>query len=78
MAYPAERMKMRRGHLVPLAPQVVDLLREIPRAKRAELLFPARTRVGVISENTMIYGLYRMGYHGRATVHGFRSTGRPS
>jgi integrase len=71
---PAERMKMRRGHLVPLAPQVVDLLREIPRAKRTDLLFPAPTRMGVISENTMIYGLYRMGYHGRATVHGFRST----
>ena len=28
----------------------------------------------MISENTMIFALYRMGYHGRATVHGFRST----
>jgi hypothetical protein len=30
--------------------------------------------LGVISENTMIYGLHRMGYDGRATVHGFCST----
>lgn len=37
-------------------------------------LFAAPTRSGVIFENTMIYGLYRMGYHGRARVHGFRST----
>ena len=25
-----------------------------------------------MSENTMLYALYRMGYHSRATVHGFR------
>lgn len=72
---PAERMKMRRAHLVPLSPQVVDLLREVRRLSgRSPLLFPAATRTGVISENTMIYGIYRLGYHTRATVHGFRST----
>ena len=26
-----------------------------------------------MSYNTMLYALYRMGYHGRATVHGFRA-----
>ena len=26
-----------------------------------------------MSENTMLYALYRMGYHGRATTHGFRA-----
>lgn len=25
-----------------------------------------------ISENTMLFGMYRLGYHGRATIHGFR------
>ncbi|MET4636746.1 integrase [Kaistia defluvii] len=25
-----------------------------------------------MSNNTMLFGMYRMGYHGRATVHGFR------
>lgn len=72
---PAERMKMRRDHLVPLPPQVVQILKEVrPLAGDSEFLFPASTRSSVISENTMIYALYRMGYHGRATVHGFRST----
>jgi integrase len=27
-----------------------------------------------MSNNTMLYALYRMGYHSRATIHGFRST----
>ena len=26
-----------------------------------------------MSNNTMLYALYRVGYHGRATVHGFRA-----
>ncbi|TAJ71014.1 MAG: DUF4102 domain-containing protein [Phenylobacterium sp.] len=72
---PAERMKMRRDHLVPLSPQVVRILRDIKETSgRSAFLFPAPTRSKVLSENTMIYALYRMGYHGRATVHGFRST----
>jgi integrase len=28
----------------------------------------------VISENTLLFAFYRMGYHRRATVHGFRAT----
>jgi integrase len=72
---PAERMKMRRPHLVPLAPQAVEVLRELRRfSGRSEYVLPSATRSRVISENTLIYGLYRLGYHGRATVHGFRST----
>lgn len=72
---PAERMKMRRPHLVPLSPQAVAVLRELARySGRSRFLIPAATRTGAISENTLIYALYRMGYHGRATVHGFRST----
>lgn len=72
---PAERMKMRRPHLVPLSSSAVAVLRELrPLSGKSPYLFAAPTRTGVISENTMIYGLYRMGYHGRATVHGFRST----
>ena len=71
---PAEHMKRRRVHLVPLAPQAVALLRELKRTSRSPLLLPAATKTAVISENTLIYALYRLGYHGRATVHGFRST----
>lgn len=72
---PAERMKMRTEHLVPLSRGAVTVLRELREGWPDEaMLFPAPTTTGVISENTMIYALYRMGYHSRATVHGFRST----
>jgi integrase len=72
---PAARMKMRRAHLVPLAPQAVRVLKELRALyPKSEFVFPAETRSRVISENTMLYALYRLGYHGRATVHGFRKT----
>ncbi|MEC5383088.1 integrase arm-type DNA-binding domain-containing protein [Aurantimonas sp. C2-6-R+9] len=72
---PAERMKMRSGHLVPLSPQVVAVLRELKKiAGNSEYVLPAATKEKVISQNTMIYALYRLGYHSRATVHGFRGT----
>lgn len=72
---PGERMKMRREHLVPLARQTVTLINQIKRTSaRSEYLFPAPTKSGVISENTMIFALYRLGYHSRATMHGFRRT----
>ncbi len=72
---PTHRMKMRRDHLVPLAPQAVSLLDELRmRTGNNEYLFPAQTKREVISENTLLFALYRMGYHSRATVHGFRTT----
>jgi integrase len=73
---PSERMKMRREHLVPLAPQVVALLSELralPGSEVSSFLFPSPAREGCMSYNTMLYALYRMGYHSRATVHGFRA-----
>lgn len=72
---PAERMKMRSGHLVPLSPQVVAILKDLKKiAGDSEYVLPAATKEKVISQNTMIYALYRLGYHSRATVHGFRGT----
>ena len=71
---PAERMKMRRAHLVPLSKQAVAVLAKIRSlALGSPYLFPANTKLGVISENTLLFALYRMGYQSRATVHGFRS-----
>jgi integrase len=73
---PAERMKMKLDHLVPLAPQAVGVLRDLrslPGSEASPFLFPSRSREGFMSNNTMLYALYRMGYHGRATVHGFRA-----
>jgi integrase len=71
---PAERMKMRRPHLVPLSRQAVSVLRQLRQLHDGGLLFPAKTKRKVISENRLLFALYRMGYQCRATVHGFRST----
>ena len=73
---PANRMKMRQEHIVPLAPQAVAVLRELralPGSDSSPFLFPSPSRDGHMSNNTMLYALYRLGYHGRATVHGFRA-----
>jgi integrase len=72
---PSERMKMRAPHLVPLSRQALAILAELkPITGSYELLFPGRSdRQKPISENTLLYALYRMGYHQRATTHGFRA-----
>jgi integrase len=70
---PAERMKMRCEHLVPLSRQAVAILRERARMPgRGRFVFSGDDPDRPMSENTMIYACYRMGYHGRQTVHGFR------
>lgn len=73
-AIPAERMKMKTEHLVPLSRQALALLEEIkPLSGRGEYLFTGRNRQKPISNNTMLYALYRMGYKSRMTGHGFRA-----
>jgi integrase len=69
---PAERMKMEREHLVPLSKAAVAVLDVIGAVGRSGFVFPGDKIGQPISQNTMIYGCYRMGYRGRQTVHGFR------
>lgn len=73
---PAERMKMGTEHIVPLSRQALAVLDDIrPFTGNGELVFPGeRKQSQPISENTMTYALYRLGYKGRATPHGFRAT----
>lgn len=73
---PAERMKMRREHIVPLSRAALDVLESISEYnKRQAYLFPSPLAKGKpISENAVLYSLYDMGYKGRLTGHGFRST----
>jgi integrase len=73
---PAERMKMRAEHIVPLSDQAIQILNELKNMTgKHDLVFPSRqTWKKSMSENTMLYAMYRMGYHGIATVHGFRAT----
>jgi integrase len=70
---PGERMKMRLEHLVPLSHQAVAVLHELRTLSgTSPYIFPSPSKEGCMSSNTMLYALYRMGYHGRATTHGFR------
>ncbi len=73
---PLERMKMRVKHIVPLSKQVIKILKELQSINgNREFLFPNRnTPHKFISENTLLYAMYRMGYHSVATPHGFRGT----
>lgn len=73
---PAERMKMGVEHIVPLSRQALAVLEELrPFTDGGRYVFPHISRPEkCMSENTMLYALYRMGYHSRATGHGFRTT----
>lgn len=73
---PAERMKMRRPHLVPLSTQVRELLEEIHQLTgRGKYVFPGRNDAGKpMSEASINQVIKRIGYDGKATGHGFRHT----
>ena len=73
---PAEIMKMKEPHLVPTSRQTEELLKKIhPLTGQGDYIFPSLTdRSKTISENTMLYALVRLGYRGRMTVHGFRTS----
>jgi integrase len=71
---PAARMKMKAEHVVPLTKQALALLDEIKKlAAGSRFVFPGRNRDKPISNNTMLFALYRMGYRGKMTGHGFRA-----
>ena len=71
---PAERMKMKRLHIVPLAPQAIQVLRTLQVISgRSDLLFPGeRDPKKCMSNNTILKALERLGYKGKMTGHGFR------
>lgn len=71
---PAERMKMRTEHMVPLSLQAIQVLQILHGITgHVELLFPGERDHGKpMSNNTILKALERMGYKGRMTGHGFR------
>ena len=71
---PAERMKMKTPHTVPLSAQAVDVLRTLHTVTgHREHLFPGeRCPRKPMSNNTILKALERMGYKGAMTGHGFR------
>jgi integrase len=73
---PAERMKMKTSHVVPLSKQAVEVLRALhPLTGTGRYVFPGlRTASRHMSENTVNAALRRLGYSGEEmTGHGFRS-----
>lgn len=77
---PAERMKMREAHLVPLSTQALGILRELhPLTGHGELIFPGeRSRERPMSDNSVNAALRRLGYDTTAEItgHGFRAMAR--
>ena len=73
---PAERMKMRELHIVPLSVQAVELLRELHTLTGGQcFLFPNYRRPKTcMTATTLNRALERMGYGGRFSAHGFRAT----
>jgi integrase len=77
---PAERMKMREPHIVPLSRRAVELLRELHTLTGGQLwLFPNYRRPKTcMTATTMNRALERMGFNGKGSMgfsaHGFRAT----
>ncbi|MCD9027734.1 tyrosine-type recombinase/integrase [Luteimonas sp. BDR2-5] len=74
---PAEKMKMKDAHVVPLSEQAIAILREIqPLSARSRYVFPSlRSADRCLSENTLNAALRRLGYSkDEMTAHGFRAT----
>jgi integrase len=71
---PAERMKMKMPHIVPLSLQAVNVLKTLQLVSgHSAYLFPGeRDHEKPMSNNTILGALARMGYKGRMTGHGFR------
>jgi integrase len=75
---PAERVKgagdKKLPHVVPLSPQAQAIVKQLMELTDGELLLGSPARPGhPLSENTLLFALYRLGYRDRMTVHGFRA-----
>lgn len=73
---PPERMKTREPFAIPLAPEVVSLVKALTTSRgQSPYLFPGNGRSGVMHANGIRNLLHDLGYE-RITRHGFRSTFR--
>ena len=71
---PAERMKMKTPHVVALSTQAIEVLVRLKEISfSGDLVFPGDVNPNKpMSNNTLLFALYRMGYRSRMTGHGFR------
>ena len=72
---PAERMKMGKAHIVPLSDQALNILRALQTYNgHRQWVFTSHVKpMQPMSNNTILAALYRMGYKGKMTGHGFRA-----
>ncbi len=72
---PAERMKMRKSHVVPLSNQAMEIIEIMrPISGRRAFIFPSRNRpLEHCNSETPNVALKRMGYGGKLVAHGLRS-----
>jgi len=72
---PAERMKMRRPHMVPLSRQVLGILQELKKYRgESAFVFPNQiNRSRSMSNNTILGAIKRLEYSDKTTGHGFRA-----
>lgn len=72
---PGRRMKMKKEHLVPLSSQMIDILQNLKKMNgNYEYVFIGQNSVNKpMNGDTLLRAMYRMGYQGIATVHGFRA-----
>ncbi|EGI4452371.1 tyrosine-type recombinase/integrase [Escherichia coli] len=72
---PAERMKAKREHIVPLSPQALEILEVMkPISAHREHVFPSRNDPKLpMNSQTANAALKRIGYGGKLVAHGMRS-----
>lgn len=71
---PESRMKMGLPHVVPLSAQARGYVEQLRKMSATGFLLESPAKPGrPVSENTLLFALYRLGYRGRMTVHGFRA-----
>ncbi len=77
---PAERMKMRRPHIVPLSQQILRLLedqkKQFGHMNTPWVFSSPITPKNPMSDGAVLVALKRMGYAGKMTAHGFRALAR--
>ena len=76
LSIPAERMKMNIAQTVPLSKEAIEILKAVKSITgQGKYVFASLVGTGKpISENGMLSVIYRMGYKGKTTIHGFRHT----
>ncbi len=75
---PAEKMKMKQPHLVPLSKQAIEILTELKKLTgNGTYVFPGRTSARPMSDNAILAALRYMGFEKtEMSGHGFRAMAR--